>query len=121
MIYPQKSIVSILHCPLGTLSGCVFGLYLVFIFVFGLYFSLNFVKGALEKMALYQRFSHFVKVRETHCQRFVISRSPVRVRPVAPQKALAFAGAFLFLRVLLVILRKRKTAFVKDKDCLWSG
>ena len=112
MIYPQKSIGSILYCPLGTLSGRVFGLYLVFIFVFGLYFSLNFVKDTLEKMALYQRFSHFVKVRETHCKRFVISRSPVRVRPVAPEKALAFAGAFSFF-ILLVVLY-----FDKNKNSL---
>ena len=84
----------------------LFGLYLVFILAFGLYFLLNFVKGAFEKMALYQRFSHFVKVRETHRKRFVISRSPVRVRPVAPEKALAFAGAFSFLFCfLLVVLR----------------
>lgn len=76
-------------CPLSVylvFFWSLFGLYLVFILVFGLYFSLNFVKGVLEKMALYQRFSHFVKVRETPCKRFVISRSPVRVRPVAPTR-----------------------------------
>lgn len=54
--------------------------------MFGLYFSLNFVKSNLEKMALYQRFSHFMKACKSPCKRFVISRSPVRVRPVAPTR-----------------------------------
>ena len=102
-------------CPLSVylvFFWSLFGLYLVFILVFGLYFSLNFVKGVLEKMALYQRFSHFVKVRKTPCKRFVISRSPVRVRPVAPEKALAFAGAFSFF-ILLVVLY-----FDKNKNSL---
>lgn len=45
---------------------CPLSVYLVFILAFGLYFLLNFVKGVFEKMALYQRFSHFVKVHEAH-------------------------------------------------------
>ena len=54
--------------------------------MFGLYFSLNFVKGVLEKMALYQCFSHFVKAREMQKRGMAFKRSAVRSRLSPPKQ-----------------------------------